>query len=142
MGRWWETSTGSRSAGRILGWLMICEPAHQSATELVEALDISTGSVSTQIRFLEELEFVERLTFPSDRVTYYQLVPDVWVHVMWTETNHLKRMKAIAEAGSQVVPSERPERLTDVGIIAGFFLERWPAFMEDLLGHLEKERVK
>lgn len=142
MGRWWETGTGSRAAGRILGWLMICEPPHQSAPELVDALEISTGSVSTQIRFLEELQFVERITFPGDRVTHYQLKPDVWVHVMWTETDHLKRMMAISEAGASVVPRQRPERVTDIGLIAGFFLEKWPSFMEELLGHLEKERQR
>ena len=142
MGRWWETGTGSRSAGRILGWLMICEPPHQSATELVAALEISTGSVSTQVRFLEELAFVERVTFPGDRVTYYQLKPDVWVHVMWTEIDHLKRMQAISAAAVDVVPAERPHRVTDVGLIAQFFLDKWPAFMEELLEYLDKERDK
>lgn len=140
MGRWWETGTGSRTAGRILGWLMICEPAHQSASELVEALEISTGSVSTQVRFLEELQFVGRITFPGDRITYYQLKPDVWVHVMWTEMDHLKRMMAVSEAGARVIPEERPHRVTDIGLIAGFFLEKWPAFMDELLEYLEKER--
>jgi DNA-binding transcriptional regulator GbsR (MarR family) len=140
MGRWWETGTGSRVAGRILGWLIVCEPPHQSAADMVEALSISTGSVSTQIRLLEGLEFVERVTFPSDRSTYYQLKPDVWVHVMGTEPDHLKRMQAISEAGAAVVPEERPERLTDIGLIAGFFLQKWPGFMEELLEYLEEER--
>ena len=142
MGRWWEVGTGSRSAGRILGWLMICEPAHQSAAELVEALSISTGSVSTQIRFLEELQFVDRITFPGDRSTYFQLKPDVWVHVMGTEPDHLKRMMAISVAGADVVPDERPERVTDIGLIAGFMLGKWPTFMEELREHLEKERTR
>lgn len=142
MGRWWETGTGSRTAGRILGWLMICEPPHRSAAELVEGLDVSSGSVSTQIRLLESLNFVERLTFPGDRVTYYQLKPDVWVEVMRSEMDHLERFKAISAAGQEVVPEERPERLTDVGLIAQFFLDRWPAFMDELLEYLEKEREK
>ncbi len=140
MGRWWEVGTGSRSAGRILGWLMICQPVHQSAADLVAALSISTGSVSTQIRFLEELQFVERITFPGDRSTYFQLRPDVWLHVMGTEPDHLKRMMAISEAGADVVPEERPERVTDIGLIAGFMLGKWPSFMEELRDHIEKER--
>lgn len=142
MGRWWETSTGSRTAGRILGWLMICDPPHRSASELVDGLEVSSGSVSTQIRLLESLQFVERLTFPGDRATYYQLKPDVWVEVMASEMGHLERMKTISEVGAQVVPEERPERLTDVGLIAQFFLERWPSVMEELLEYLEKEREK
>ena len=140
MGRWWETGTGSRNAGRILGWLMICEPPYRSASDLVEELDVSSGSISTQTRFLESLKFVERLTFPGDRATYYQLRPNVWVEVMRSELDHLERMKAIAAAGAGVVPEERPERVTDVGLIARFFLDKWPGFMDELLDYLEKER--
>lgn len=142
MGRWWETGTGSRTAGRILGWLMICEPPHRSAAELVDELDVSSGSVSTQIRLLESLKFVERLTFPGDRSSYYQMKQDVWVEVMSSEMDHLERMKGILSAGENVVPRERPERLTDVGVIADFFIRLWPDLMEDLRTHLEKERQR
>lgn len=140
MGRWWETGTGSRAAGRILGWLMICEPAHRSASQLVDELGLSAGSVSTQIRLLESLQFIEKLTFPGDRSTYFQLGPDVWMTVMASEMGHLDRMKQISEVGASVVPEERPERVTDVGHIAQFFLERWPGFIEELREYLKKER--
>lgn len=142
VGRWWETGTGSRAAGRILGWLMICEPSHRSAGELVDQLDLSAGSVSTQLRLLESLQFVERTTFPGDRATYYQLKPDVWMTVMESEMDHLDRMRKISEVGVSVVPSQRPERVTDVGIIARFFLDRWPSFMDELRAHIEKERQR
>lgn len=142
MGRWWETGTGSRTAGRMLGWLMICDPPHRSAADLIEELDVSSGSVSTQIRLLESLKFVERVTFPGDRATYYQMKPDVWVEVMSSEMDHLERMKGITEAGVEVVPEERPERLTDVALIAQFFTDIWPSVMDDLLAYLEKERKK
>jgi hypothetical protein len=51
-------------------------------------------------------------------------------------------MKKIAVAGADVVPDERPERLTDVGHIAQFFLDRWPAFMDELMEYLEKARQR
>jgi DNA-binding transcriptional regulator GbsR (MarR family) len=140
MARWWESGTGSRTAGRILGWLMICDPPHRSAAELVEDLGISTGSVSTQMKVLAGIGFVEKITFPGDRSTYHQLKPDVWVKVMWSEVDQLERMMAISEAGSSVVPEERPDRLSDVGLIARFFLDKWPNFMDELIEYLEKER--
>jgi hypothetical protein len=49
-------------------------------------------------------------------------------------------MMAISEAGSSVVPEERPDRLSDVGLIARFFLDKWPNFMDELIEYLEKER--
>lgn len=138
MGRWWESTTGGRSAGRILGWLMICEPAHQSANDLVESLELSTGTVSTQIRVLEGIAFVERITFPGDRATYFQLKPDVWIGVMMSEPQHIRRMLELSEAASALTPETRPDRVTDMGFISRFLLERWPALMDELKDELRK----
>ncbi|MGD2100745.1 MAG: hypothetical protein PVG83_00770 [Acidimicrobiia bacterium] len=140
VGRWWETGTGSRASGRILGWLMICEPAHQSSGQLTETLQVSSGSVSTQIRFMENLNLVERVTFAGDRVTYFQLRPDVWVDLMWSEIDQLKQWQEIAALGNAVKPGERPERIEDIGFIASFLLDRWPLLMEELVDELKKEK--
>jgi DNA-binding transcriptional regulator GbsR (MarR family) len=142
MGRWWESTTGGRAAGRILGWLMICEPPYQSSSDLVEKLELSAGTVSTQIRVLERILFVERITFPGDRASYYQLKPDVWIGVMMSEPEHIRRMMELSEAASDVIPEERPDRVTDMGFIARFLLDRWPSLMDDLLVELEKVRTK
>jgi len=34
----WEKSGGQRMTGRILGWLLICDPPEQSAGEIAEAI--------------------------------------------------------------------------------------------------------
>ncbi|MDH3499290.1 MAG: MarR family transcriptional regulator [Acidimicrobiia bacterium] len=141
VGRWWEISVGSRTAGRIIGWLMISDPTHQSSGDLVEALSISAGSVSTQVRQLEGLGIVERTTFPGDRATYYQLRPNAWVERMWGEQARLEAMVDLARAGDEVMPADRPDRVTEFGRIAEFLLAEWPRLMQRLTEHLEKERV-
>lgn len=141
VGRWWENVSGSRSAGQILGWLMICEPAHQSSAELAEALTISAGSVSTQTRVLERIGFLERVTFPGDRVTYYQLKSHVWLELMWSEQQRIEEMKALADAAISLTPETRPDRVEDLGKMSEFFLERWPDLMADLSEYLKKERA-
>ncbi len=123
----------------ILGWLMICEPAHQSSAGLVEALKISAGSVSTQTRLLERIGLVERITFPGDRITYFQLRPHVWLQIMWSEQQRIEEMRDIAEAARSVMPVQRPDRVEDLGRVAEFFLERWPDLMDGLTEHLQKE---
>jgi DNA-binding transcriptional regulator GbsR (MarR family) len=141
VGRWWETVSGSRTAGQILGLLMICEPAHHSSAELAEALKISAGSVSTQTRVLERIGFLERITFPGDRATYYQLKPHVWSELMWSEQQRIEEMKILAEAAKSLTPETRPDRVEELGEVAGFFLERWPDLMADLTEYLKKERA-
>lgn len=139
--RWWEAVAGSRTAGRILGWLMICEPVHQSSNDLVNALSASAGSVSTQIRQLEGFGLIDRVTFPGDRATYYALKPDAWTSRMWDEQQRLGGMVELARAAADVLPGERPDRITDLGRIAEFLLAEWPALMERLSEHIAKEQV-
>lgn len=139
VGRFWENSTGSRTAGRIIGWLMICEPDHQSSVDLVESLDISTGSVSTQIRHLERMGLVERVTFRGERVSYYRLPEQAWSRLIESEMGRLVELRKLSEAGAVVLPRSRPERVTELGLIADFFVDEWPALIERLDRRLSKE---
>ena len=41
-------------AGRVWGWLLICDPPEQTAAELAEALGASRGAISGTARILEQ----------------------------------------------------------------------------------------
>lgn len=138
--RWWEGVTGSRNAGKILGWLMICEPEYQSPLDLVEALSISTGSVSTHLRQLADLGFVEKVTFSGQRATYYHLKKDVWSQIIWGEKDRIEGMRTLTEDVSDVLPQVRPDRVTQLGEIIDFMSREWPKLMERF-SELEKERT-
>ncbi len=138
VGRWWESLSGSRTAGRILGWMMICDPPHQSSADLVSALSISAGSVSTLIRQLEMVDLVERITFPGNRSTYFRLPRNVWSKMMWGEQTRIAEMARLVDAAADVMPSDRPDRITELGQIAEFFEDEWPGLMERLAQQLEK----
>jgi DNA-binding MarR family transcriptional regulator len=141
VGRWWEAATGSRAAGRILGWIMICEPPHQSAADLIETLDLSSGSVSNQVRVLETVGLLERVTFGGDRASYYQLRPHAWVEVMLEKQSGTEELLALAHAAESVLPTDRPERVTELARVAEFWNEEWPALIARLKEHLIKENV-
>lgn len=139
--RWWESISGSRSAGRIVGWLMICDPPHRSAPQLIDDLELSSGSVSTQTTVLEHVGFVERVTFPGDRASYYRLPDQVWVNLMRSEEQRMIELRQLASAARSVLPVERPDRVEDLDRIAEFFLARWPALMSGLGEMLESGRT-
>ncbi|MEA1902101.1 MAG: ArsR family transcriptional regulator [Actinomycetota bacterium] len=141
VGRWWEAAAGSRAGGRILGWLMICDPPHQSSADLIEALDLSAGSISNQLRFLEGLGLLERVTFPGDRVSYFQMRPHAWVEVMIEKQAGTAALVALAESAQGVLPSDRPDRVTELARVAEFMNKEWPALMDRLKEHLIEERA-
>ncbi len=50
----------TRMAGRMLGWLLICDPPHQSMNAIADVLQASKGSISTMTRLLIQLDLIER----------------------------------------------------------------------------------
>jgi len=51
-----------RMAGRIIGWLLICDPPHQSQAQLGAVLHASKGSISTMTQMLLRTGLVKRVT--------------------------------------------------------------------------------
>ena len=99
-----------RIAGRILGWLLICEPPQQSFTDLVEVLGVSKGSVSAMTRLLLEGGLIERVAVPSERQTYFRMAPDAWSRVLTWMAERVQRMAEAAERRARSRPAAPPRR--------------------------------
>ena len=116
----------TRMAGRILGWLLVCEPPYQSLNELAEALQASKGSISTMTRFLIERGVVERFTLPGERRDYFRIRPDAWTGIMAERVEQMALIRQMAERGLEVLsgaPRESRQRLEDLSDLYAF-LER------------------
>jgi DNA-binding transcriptional regulator GbsR (MarR family) len=73
-----EGAGWTRIAGKVLAFLIVCEPAEQSPADLCQALMTSKASVSIVVRTLVERGFVERISRPGDRKTYLRVAKGVW----------------------------------------------------------------
>ena len=131
-GRFYEAFGAARTAGRMLGWLMICEPPEKTAAELVDELGVSTGSVSTVTRALTSVQLLERTTFPGKRAAYYRLRDHAWVQAMDARMAGIKELQQLAHMARSVSGETRPDRIEDLVTVTDFFLERWPQLMDDL----------
>jgi DNA-binding transcriptional regulator GbsR (MarR family) len=79
VGLFFEDQGLPRMPGRILGWLMVCDPPHQSALELAEAVQASRGAISMAVRMLQGAGAVERHTVAGTRRVYYRMRPGFWL---------------------------------------------------------------
>lgn len=131
-GRYYEEMGGARTAGRMLGWLMICDPPERTAADLVDDLGVSTGSVSTVTRALASVGLVERITFPGERSSYYRLREHAWLEAMNARMTGIKELRHMALAARTLVGNDRQDRVEDLVTVTDFFLERWPRLMDDL----------
>ncbi len=63
----------ARMAGRVLGYLMVCDKEAVSFDDIREALNASKGSISGTMKSLQNVGFVEAVSLPGDRKTYYRM---------------------------------------------------------------------
>jgi len=69
-----EEMGGTRMAGRVTAWLLLCDPPVQSLTEIAEALGVSKAAVSTAARSLLQAGRIERVSQPGRRGDCYRAV--------------------------------------------------------------------
>ncbi|MFB4278916.1 GbsR/MarR family transcriptional regulator [Nonomuraea sp. MTCD27] len=69
-------------AGRVLGWLMVCDPPEQSAGQISEAIGASRASLTSNLRLLSSMGFLTWRTRPGERTVYYRMAEDAWTVVV------------------------------------------------------------
>jgi DNA-binding transcriptional regulator GbsR (MarR family) len=136
-----EQSGLPRMAGRILGLLLICNPPHQSPSELAETLHASKGSISTMTRLLIEMGLIERIAVPERRRDYFRIKPGAWSQIIMFEVSEVATGRQLAERGLALVenqPPELQERLKEAHDLYVFLEREYPLLIE----RWEKEREK
>jgi hypothetical protein len=99
--------------GRILGWLMICEPAEQSAGDIATAISASRASMTDNMRMLVATGLVRRRTRAGDRAAYYRIDDDAWEAAVHRRIDGMTAFEDITADGLALLDpdSERASRL-------------------------------
>lgn len=122
-----------RMMGRVLGWLLIADPPHQSFDELADVLQASRGSISTSTRGLIQTGLVERVSFPGQRRAYYRLRENGWSAIMERRMSSMSVIRRLAERGLDLLseePEDRRRRLEEMRSLYAFFEREMPALIE------------
>ncbi|HEX6509608.1 MAG TPA: MarR family transcriptional regulator [Chloroflexota bacterium] len=130
-----------RMAGRVLGWLLICDPPEQSFNQLVEVLQASKGSISTAMRILVPGGIVEKVSRPGERRDYYRVEPGAWIELARNSTKYYAGFKNLAEEGLQLLddaPPARRARLEDIHALYDWLSREMP----EVWARWEQERQK
>jgi DNA-binding transcriptional regulator GbsR (MarR family) len=113
-----------RAWGRVLGWLLVCEPDYQSAEDLATALHASRGSISMATRSLIRMGNVERHTRRGDRRSYYRLRSGTWTIVFKHLIESITKLRQLAKQGLGLLndePATRRERLQELHDFTTFY---------------------
>jgi DNA-binding MarR family transcriptional regulator len=115
-------------AGRVLGWLMICDPPEQSAAQISEAVGASRASLTTNIRMLITMGLVSKRTRPRERTTYYRVAENAWANVIQRQVSSLVAFGEITRDGLDLLG---PDRARAARIQEAHDMFRWLAEVFD-----------
>ncbi len=139
IGLFFEQMGLPRMAGRILGVLLISDPAAQSITDITQELQASKSSVSIMARLLVENGLIERVASPIPRRDFYRFRSDGWVQYLRRWLELMRALHTITERGIELMNTSQinnKERLLEAHDLFSMLEERIPAMLEKL----EQER--
>jgi DNA-binding transcriptional regulator GbsR (MarR family) len=132
MGLRYEEDGFPRMAGRLAGWLLVCEPPHQTARQLAEVLGVSPGSISAMTRVLLQCGCVEKIAVPGQRSACYRMRTGAWTEMMNSLLVRTRKKRILAEEGLRLTVGRSPEsrqRLAELHDFQAFIERELPAVL-------------
>ncbi|MGC2656565.1 MAG: hypothetical protein WA324_01215 [Bryobacteraceae bacterium] len=105
---WSEQSGLPPITGRVVGWLMISEPAEQCAEEIAAAIGASRASLTTSMRLLIASGLVRSLRRPGGRTAYYRIDDDAWEKVLRRRIAGMASFREITQQGLAMLGVDTP----------------------------------
>ena len=120
-------------AGRLLGYLTVCDPEQQSIAELADALMASRSAITGAIQVLENFHLVIRTRTAGERVDKVSLDP-AGVEGTGFDAKVYNEQAVLAREGLALLNKAEPDRrawLEEMGALSDFLAERMPALKEE-----------
>lgn len=133
-------------SGRVIGWLLICDPPEQTAAQLSDVLQVSRSSISSATRLLTPSGLVEGVRRRGERQEYFRIAADGWSRMLTRRYSYAEAFERLTGRGLAVLadaPPERRERLENVHALYGFLAAELPALLhrwENQEGRLEDQK--
>ncbi len=127
----------TRMAGRMWGWLLICDPPEQTAADIAEALHASRGAISGTARMLSNAGFIRRSTRRGDRREYFSAPPEGLQQFMGNAGRVYRQLRELMERGLAAMDGRTVEdraRLQEFRDVMAYIETEVPALLERYLG--------
>ena len=123
-------------AGRMWGWLLICEPVEQTAGDLAAALQASRGAISGTARILASAGMIRRTRRGGDRREFFSAPPETFDQFLNNAGQIYRHFRGIAERGLTAIEDRPPEaraRLEEFRDLFAFMEQEVPAVVDRFL---------
>lgn len=121
-----------RMTGRVLAWLLVCDPPEQTAAELAEALEASKGAISGATGVLVRAHLVDRLHIRGERADRFRVRSEAWDDQV--RDQGITRLRGVLAVGLEALadqPPMRRARLEELDALYAWYESRMPALWEE-----------
>jgi DNA-binding transcriptional regulator GbsR (MarR family) len=101
---------------------------------------VSRGSVSTSTRYLVNSGFIERVSFPGDRSTYFRIKKGAWTKSFEAQTLQIRLMRELAQRALDMTDREAGDSVHSRVQEFYDFFRFWEDQMPKLLALWHQER--
>lgn len=122
-----------RTAGRMVGFLLLAEPAHQSSRQLAEGLGVSKGSISTATRLLLASGSIERVGVAGAREDYFRLSEAGRDELLTDQIRRIGEVRALLEEGLELAATRGQavqDRMAEAHAFYSFIERELPGVLE------------
>jgi DNA-binding MarR family transcriptional regulator len=144
VGRYYATQHGfPPMVGRLLGYLLVCDPPHQTLDELGDALMASRSAIAGAVKLLESYHYVQRVRTAGERADRVHLDPtglEPWKF----DSQMFAIQAALFREGLALIDDAAPSRralLAELAAAADFFGERLPQVLAEWRTHRDTLRA-
>ncbi len=129
-------------AGRLLGYLLVCDPPQQTIDELGDALLASRSAITGAVKLLEGYGVARRTRIAGERVDRVSVNAASQQPQNFDAAIHLEHAAVFREGLALLAdaPPERRAPLAEMVALAEFLSERLPALRDEWLVHREQLR--
>lgn len=130
-------------AGRLLGYLMICDPRDQSIAELAEALLASRSAITNAVAFLDNLHYIRRSRAAGERMDRIRIDMSS-AEATGFDVTEYQEQGDLAREGLALLAGAPPERravLLGWAALADFLVARMPGLSKDWEAHRDALRA-
>jgi hypothetical protein len=123
--------------GRLLGYLMICDPRDQSIAELAEALLASRSAITNAVAFLDNLHYIRRSRAAGERMDRIGIDMSS-AEATGFDVTEYQEQRDLAREGLALLADAPPERravLLGWAAFADFLVARMPELAKDWKAH-------
>jgi DNA-binding transcriptional ArsR family regulator len=119
-------------AGRLLGYLAVCDPPEPTIGELAEALLASRSAIAGAIKVLEATHAIRRTRVAGERMDRVRIDLST-PQSLGMDLSEYEELRQMASEGLEVLHDAPPERravLLEMAAFADFLLEQMPRMQQ------------